>query len=494
MDNLSNAVRSLQLRTIKHINQVIMNINQFLILIGLTFLFTNCKKAEAPKVAEVKSPNIIIILTDDLGYQDVGFNGSTDIKTPFIDEIAKNGVKFTNAYVTYPVCGPSRAGLITGRYQDRFGFSRNPLFTPKDSLSGLPLSEQTIAEALKTADYKTMAIGKWHLGAHESQRPLNRGFDEFFGFLSGGHKYFPEQYTRNDISEVNSQFDAYNTKLLKNNQRVEETEYLTDAFSREAVDFISKNNDKPFFLYLAYNAPHSPLQATEKYLSRYPDIKDEKRKTFAAMVSAVDDGVGEILEELRKYKIEENTLIVFLSDNGGDERKGANNGILNRGKGSLYEGGIRIPFAMQWKSKIPEGQTYDNPIISLDIFATAAELANVETKNPLDGKNLMPFLNKKNTERPHESLVWKKVDAETFAVRKGDIKIIQEKNGTQKLFNVELDISEKFNINETIQMKELEEHFNNWDQHNLPPAFLGLLQNKEYNQLHPERYENVEKY
>jgi len=471
-----------------------MNINRFLILVGLTFLFTNCKKAEAPKVAEVKSPNIIIILTDDLGYQDVGFNGSTDIKTPYIDELAANGVKFTDAYVSYPVCGPSRAGLITGRYQDRFGFSRNPLFTPKDSLSGLPLSEQTIAEALKTADYKTMAIGKWHLGAHESQRPLNRGFDEFFGFLSGGHKYFPEEYNRNDISEVTSQFDAYNTKLLKNNQRVEETEYLTDAFSREAVRFIKDNNQQPFLLYLAYNAPHSPLQATEKYLSRYQHIEDEKRKTYAAMVSAVDDGVGEILKTLRGLNIEEETLIVFLSDNGGDERKGSNNGILNRGKGSLYEGGVRVPFAMQWKGAIPAGMVYEKPIISLDIFATAAELAKVETKNQLDGKNLLPFLNGSTAEIPHEKLYWLKVDAGSFAIRQGDVKLIQEKNGTQKLFNVKQDISEKLNINETLQMQELEDEYQNWNKDNIPPAFLGLLQNKEYNQLHPERYEDVEKY
>lgn len=443
---------------------------------------------------QASRPNIIVILTDDQGYQDVGFNGSTDIKTPYLDELASNGVIFTNAYVTYPVCGPSRAGLITGRYQDRFGFSRNPLFTPKDSLMGLPLSEQTLAEALKIADYKTMAIGKWHLGAHESQRPLKRGFDEFFGFLSGGHKYFPEQYTLNDISEVKSQFGAYNTKLLKNNQRVEETQYLTDALSREAVHFINKNRDNPFFIYLAYNAPHAPLQATEKYLSRYPEINDEKRKTYAAMVSAVDDGVGEILKTLRKLNIEENTLIVFLSDNGGALQHSANNGKLRAGKSSLYEGGIRVPFAMQWKGSIPAGKVYENPIISMDIFATAVEIAQVNPKNSLDGKNLLLFLEEGNTDKPHDSLFWKKVDAGSYAVRHGDFKLIQEKDGTQKLFNLSEDISEKSNINETVQMKTLENKFYNWDEHNLPSAFLGLLQDKEYNQLHPDRYENLEKY
>jgi len=472
---------------------------KLLAFLFMSFVFLSCKK-DTDKTQNTasddssKKPNIIIILTDDLGYQDVGFNGSTDIKTPNIDAIAKNGVKFTNAYVTYPVCGPSRAGLITGRYQDRFGFSRNPLFTPKDSLSGLPLTEQTIAEALKTADYKTMAVGKWHLGAHESQRPLNRGFDEFFGFLSGGHKYFPEQYTRNDISEVNSQFDAYNTKLLKNGERVEETEYLTDALSREALNFIDRNKENPFFVYLAYNAPHSPLQATEKYLSRYSDIKDKKRKTYAAMVSAVDDGVGQILELLQKHQIEDNTLIVFLSDNGGDERKGSNNGILNRGKGSLYEGGIRVPFAMQWKGKIPEGSVYGKPIISLDIFATATEMAEAKVKNNLDGKNLIPYLNNTLTGQPHDNLFWRMYDKDALAVREGDFKYLINKKGYQRLFNLNADISETENIEDDSKVDELSELFNQWNRKNLDPVFLGLLENKTYNELHPDRYENVEKY
>lgn len=473
-----------------------MYLNRNLKFLGLILLFISCKTSDEKEVKQTKPPNIIVILTDDQGYQDVGFNGSTDIKTPYLDELAKNGVKFTNAYVSYPVCGPSRAGLITGRYQDRFGFVRNPLFAPKDSLQGLPTSEQTLAEALKTKDYNTMAIGKWHLGAHESQRPLKRGFDEFFGFLSGGHKYFPEEYNRNDISEVNSQFDAYNTKLLKNNNRVEETEYLTDAFSREAVNFIEKRgNDKaPFFLYLAYNAPHAPLQATEKYLSRYPDIKDEKRKTFAAMVSAVDDGVGEILKSLRNSGIEEETLIIFLSDNGGDERKGANNGILNRGKGSVYEGGIRVPFAMQWKGKIPAGLVYENPIISLDIFATAVSLAKVEPEHEIDGKNVLPFLKEGNKATPHEKLYWKKFDAEAFAIRQGDFKLIKEKNQNLKLFNLTEDISETTNLNDSLQMKPLLENFNRWNKDNKNPLFLGLMQNKTYNELHPNRYDDVEKY
>ena len=178
-----------------------------------------------------------------------------------------------------------------------------------------------------------MAIGKWHSGAHKTQPPLESGFDEFFGFLSGDHRYFPKDLNRNDISEVTAQFDAYNTKILQNNTRIDEQEYLTDAFSREAVNFVKTNANQPFLLYLAYNAPHTPLEATEKYLSRYPEIKNKKRKTFAAMVSAVDDGVGNILKTLRELEIEDNTMIFFLSDNGGRESNGANNGSLREGKG-----------------------------------------------------------------------------------------------------------------------------------------------------------------
>jgi arylsulfatase A-like enzyme len=443
---------------------------------------------------ETKKPNVIIILTDDQGYGDVGFNGNKQLKTPNLDQLAKNGVIFTNGYVSYAVCGPSRAGIITGRYQDKFGYSRNPLFAPKDASLGLPLEEETMASALKKGGYKTMAIGKWHLGAHESQRPLKRGFDEFFGFLSGGHKYFPEQLNRNNLSEVGSQFDAYNTKLLKNNTRVNEKQYLTDAFSREAVNFIEKQKNEPFFLYLAYNAPHAPLQATEKYLSRYPNIKNEKRRTYAAMISAVDDGVGLILEKLKELNIEENTMVFFLSDNGGNENKGAYNGQLRKGKGSLYEGGIRVPFAMQWKGKIPAGMVYENPIISLDIFATAANYAQVSPKNKLDGVNLIPFLRREDKRIPHEELCWRMFDKQSFAIRKNNIKLIKNNKGEIGLYDLSSDLSEKSVLKDSIMLKELQKLHKAWNSLNINPIFDGLGQNKSYNLKHPDRFKNVEKY
>ena len=453
---------------------------------------------QAQKTDEIKkqSPNIIIILADDLGYNDVGFNGCKDIPTPNIDKIAANGVKFTNAYVSYAVCGPSRAGLITGRYQDRFGFGRNPLFAPNDPEMGLPISEETLASALKKADYKSVALGKWHLGAHESQRPLQRGFDDFFGFLSGGHQYFPELWTLQDEYEVKSQFDAYKTKLLRNNKRIEENEYLTDALSREAVNYIEKYKEEPFFMYLAYNAPHAPIQATDKYLKRFPNIKDKKRKTYAAMVSAMDDGVGKVMNKLEALGLSENTIVFFLSDNGGPEKKnGSDNGVLRGGKSQLFEGGIHVPFAMQWPGKIPSGSIYESSIIAFDIFATA--IGNVakpiQTKNELDGVDLIPYITGVNKASPHDYLFWRKFDADNHAIRnnKGEkVVMIKEKF---LLFDLGKDISETTNLihSQKELFKHLEETYQNWNTQMLNPIFLGLLQDSKYTKSNPNRYKKL---
>jgi len=463
----------------------------YLFIVTLT-LFSGCKNAFITS-KKAAPPNIIIILADDLGFHDVGFNGCEDIPTPNIDRIANEGVKFTNGYVSYTVCGPSRAGLITGRYQDRFGFGRNPLFTPKDPQMGLPLSEETMATALKKAGYRTMAIGKWHLGAHESLRPLNRGFDEFFGFLTGGHQYFPELLTLKDISEVKSQFDAYKTRLLHNNTRVEIKEYLTDALSAEAVHFVERNTDKPFFLYLAYNAPHTPLQATEKYLSRFSDIKNKKRRTYAAMVSALDDGVGRLLDTLESLKIADNTIVFFLSDNGGPTNKnGSNNDPLRAGKGSMYDGGIHVPFAMRWPRVIPAGKVYEKPVISLDIFATVAKYARAKPTHPLDGINIVPYLLGKKKGQPHDFLAWRKFDQHRYAVRSGDFKLVNE--GNDELYNLTKDIGERNALTDQTKMESLLKLKDQWTKQMIDPVFLGLVQNALYNKLHPDRWENVEPY
>ncbi|MBN7816955.1 sulfatase-like hydrolase/transferase [Algoriphagus pacificus] len=446
--------------------------------------------AQAQNRSALDKPNVIIILTDDQGYADVGFNGSTEIPTPGIDRIAKNGVVFTSGYVSYAVCGPSRAGLLTGRYQDKFGFSKNPLLAPKDPLMGLPLSEETMGDVMKKAGYTTAVIGKWHMGAHPTLRPNERGFDEFYGFLSGGHNYFPENLVLQDIEQAKTQYDGYKTKLLRNTERVVETEYLTDAFSREAVDFVQRNHKEPFFMYLAYNAPHAPMQATEKYLSRFPNIKDNKRKTYAAMVSAVDDGVDALLTKLEELGIDENTLVFFLSDNGGPTSANASDNSPLRGfKGDFFEGGIRVPFAMQWKGLVPAGKTYDHPVISLDIFSTAVALAKVTPKNQLDGVNLIPFLTGENSGLPHEELYWRNYSANRFAVRTSDSKLIFEKD-KDYLFDIQKDISEKVNLalTESNRVEELKQMIEIWKKSIMDPVFMGLMEDKEYSKLNPDRF------
>lgn len=435
-------------------------------------------------------PNVIIILTDDQGYKDVGFNGSTEIPTPNLDRIASNGVVFTAGYVSFAVCGPSRAGLLTGRYQDRFGFSKNPLFAPNDPQMGLPLSEETMADLLKKSGYSTAAFGKWHMGAHVDLHPNKRGFDEFYGFLSGGHNYFPEDYTVADISQAKSQMDGYRTRLLRNTERVNETEYLTDALSREAVDFVERHHDEPFFIYLAYNAPHTPLQATEKYLSRFSHIENIKRRTYAAMVSAVDDGVGALLDKLEETGIDDNTIVFFLSDNGGPTpHNTADNSPLRGFKGDFFEGGIRVPFAVQWKGVIPAAVRYDNPVISLDIFATAAATSKTAPKNELDGVNLVPYLTGEKKSLPHKELFWRNYETDKFVVRTAESKQITTPQETL-LFDIQTDISESRSLaaSEAKRAEKLSQSVEKWKKSLMAPIFMGLNEDKKYSELHPDRF------
>ena len=430
-------------------------------------------------------PNMIVIMCDDLGYADVGFNGCKDIPTPHIDSIAQNGIRFTSGYVTYPVCGPSRAGFITSRYPQRFGFERNPQYQPNDPDMGLPREEKTIAELIKTTGYHCGIIGKWHLGAHiPTSHPMKRGFDEFYGHLGGGHTYFPEKLKIRRSQDATDEMESYRTWILKGYEPVPPRKYLTDDFSDEAVAFVERNRDCPFFLFLAYNAPHGPLEATPKYLNRFSHIDEPKRKTYAAMVSAVDDGVGRVLSELEKYKLLENTIVVFLSDNGGITTKsGSSNFPLRGNKGEVWEGGFRVPFAIQWQGVLPKGSVYEYPVSSLDIGTTIVSVSGAEIPQdkPLDGVNLIPFLTGKDKSPPHPSIYLRKYDNNVFAVRNGNEKLVlSHKGASPQLFDLEEDISE---VNDLAKQRpkrvgELENLRKQWNDELIEPTFLGLIHRK----------------
>ncbi len=410
--------------------------------------------------AQRRKPNIVVILADDLGYGGVGVQGCKDIPTPHIDSIASNGVRFTNGYVSCPVCSPTRAGLMTGRYQQRYGHEVNP--GPPNTAAenfGLPLSETTIASRLKAAGYTTGIVGKWHLGYKPEFHPNKRGFDEFFGFLAGAHDYFVAK-------------DPKVGPILRGAEEVDEKEYLTDAFGREAVSFIERHKDKPFFLYLSFNAVHSPLQASKKYLDRFSGIAEEKRRTHAAMLSAMDDQIGNVLNALAKHGLEEDTLVIFLSDNGGPTQGNTSSNYPLRGfKGDVYEGGIRVPFMMQWKDRLPKGLVSDTPVIALDIAPTALAAAGIKARDAkLDGRNLLPHLINKMS-LPREALYWRY--GGQSAIRKDNWKLVKRPKSGTELFDLSADVAEQTNLasSKPEKVKELEDLLAKWDSQMVPPLW-----------------------
>jgi arylsulfatase A-like enzyme len=432
-----------------------------------TLLFLAACAGAAPTATN--PPNVVVILADDLGYADVGFTGCRDIPTPNIDSLAKNGVWCSNGYVTHPFCSPTRAGLLTGRYQQRFGHENNPVYNPEDTRSGLPIGEVALPAVLKRAGYVSGMVGKWHLGAAARFHPLERGFDEFFGFLGGGHQYFPDKL--GGTAE-------YTTDLMRGRESVKETEYLTDAFSREAAAFVERHHDHPFFLYLAYNAPHTPLQAPPKYLDRFAAIEDPKRRTYAAMLSAVDDGVGLLLGRLRQHALEENTLIVFLSDNGGPVGvNGSSNLPFRAAKGTTYEGGIHVPFAVQWKGNLPAGSVYDQPVSSLDIYATAvaASGATPPPGHALDGVDLVPYLRGARSGSPHQALFWRTGGGDSFAARVGDHKLVEPEAGRLELYDLSRDAGESRDLASAQPelVQRLARLKDQWNQQLVSPVFPG---------------------
>ena len=454
-------------------------------------------------------PNIVLIVADDLGYGELGCQGNPQIPTPHIDSIAAEGIRFTNGYVTAPFCSASRAGFLTGRFQTRFGYEFNPTGAHnEDPAAGLPPAEKTLGDVLQGAGYTTGLIGKWHLGGTAKYFPQRRGFDEFYGFLHEGHYYVPPPWKGTTtmlrkktlpggksegrwvsangkliqtahMGNSEPDYDA-NNPVYRGGTPIEEPEYLTDALTRESVNFIERNKDRPFFLYLAYNAVHSPLQGADPYMKKFAHIDDIQRRIFAAMLSNLDDSVGEVLGKLKAEGLDENTLIFFISDNGGPTKELTSSNLpLRGGKGEVYEGGIRIPYLARWKGRLPAGKVYEKPVISLDIYATAAALANASLprNTRIDGVNLMPYLigEKAASEDPHDVLFWRL--GRRTAIRSGDWKLLRNPGRNQsadwQLYDLSVDISEEKNLAQSMPGKlvELQSVWEKWNDEMIDPVW-----------------------
>ena len=380
-------------------------------------------------------PNIVLIMADDLGYGDISLQGAPDIQTPNIDGLADSGAYFSRFYTSGTVCSPTRAGLMTGRYQQRTGCDRVIYVEEKDI--GMSLKEKLLPEYLKEVGYATGIFGKWHLGFDRKYNPSRRGFDEFFGLVAGNIDY----YTHYDRLEV---YD-----LWRNEETVEVPGYMTDLITDEAISFIERHRDEPFFLYVPYNAPHTPIQGPgEEPRTEYADGSKRysgtpTRATYAAMVESMDEGIGEINQALKDNNVWDNTLLIFLSDNGAD--RNGRNAPYHFGKQLLYEGGIRTAMMMQWPGRIQPGAQVDVPGISLDLFTTIVQAAGgtLPVDRIIDGKDVMPLIDG-TSETHHESLYWEFAGGR--AIQQGKWKYHVDRRGTERLTDLTVDIGETDNV------------------------------------------------
>jgi arylsulfatase A-like enzyme len=441
-----------------------------ILLLGVPLAFTlnsvGVLDAEPPQA--VRRPNVLVIVGDDMGYADVGYHGCQDIPTPNLDALAASGIRFTNGYVSGPYCSPTRAGLMTGRYQQRFGHEFNP-----GAKQGLPTNETTLADRLQAAGYATGLVGKWHLGAQPEMHPLQRGFGEFYGFLGGAHDYFKMG------------------GILRGNEPVTELDYTTDAFAREAVAFIDRHQEKPWFLYLAFNAVHTPMQATDSRLEKFSSTADTRRRTYNAMMLALDEAVGRVRGKLRETNLEQDTLVVFFSDNGGPVMRGtsvngSNNAPLRGSKRTTLEGGIRVPFIVSWPNQLQPG-VYEHPVIQLDAHATALAAAGVAIPpGQLDGVDLLPYLQGTKMAPPHEALYWRM--GEQMAIRMGDYKLVRydgeaDASGAEpkrpvtqaRLYNLTEDVGETHDLAADMpdKLAELQAKWDAWNATLAAPLWAG---------------------
>ena len=407
-------------------------------LVLLTLPFAGTIASDSPH-----QPNIVLLFADDAGYADFGFHGGQEIPTPNLDELARTGVLFSQGYVSDPTCGPSRAGLITGRYQQRFGFEENnvPGFMSANSAElgdkmGLPIDEVTMADHMKSLGYATAVYGKWHLGHGDQFHPTKRGFDEFVGFRGGARSYFayPDGKADRPENRLEHGFGEYR----------EPGGYLTDVLADEAVAFIERNAERPFFVFLSFNAVHTPMDALEDDLALFPELTG-LRKQLAAMTVAMDRASGKVLNRLEELGLSDKSIVVFTNDNGGPtDRNGSNNYPFAGTKSNQLEGGIRVPFVMRWPEKLKTG-VYREPVSTLDLLPTfyAAAGGDVATLGEIDGVDLLPFIRGEDDGRPHQTLFWKKDVRAT--IRDGDWKLMRFADRPAELYNLAEDPAEQVN-------------------------------------------------
>lgn len=404
---------------------------------------------------EARTPNVLVIYADDMGWAQPGCYGGKLAPTPNLDSIAKNGVRFTDGYVSACICSPSRVGLLTGRYQARTGHDANSNEGKDSDAKNLLLSESTIAQRMKAAGYVTGIFGKWHVGSSsEAYLPVGRGFDESFG-------------TVGNLGEKGGFFRG--KEFIPDPQGAPVT---SPIFAREASGFIERNRDRPWFAYVPLNAVHSPVVASEHVLARFASLP-KREQAYAALISEMDDAVGTLLTKLRELKLEEDTLVFVISDNGGASPLAEMGGLRGR-KWLLWEGGIRVTWMAQWKGRIPAGRTLSEPVIQLDVLPTALAAAGAETKAEwkLDGTNLLPLLEGKSERVEREALFWR--FGVQYAVRQGDWKLV--KAGLERplqLFNLKDDRGEQKDLAsaEPERVKSLQALWDRWNSVNQPPRW-----------------------
>ncbi|MEX0324198.1 MAG: sulfatase-like hydrolase/transferase [Puniceicoccaceae bacterium] len=446
-----------------------------------------------PPVVSLSKPNIIVIMADDLGYGDLGFTGSKEIFTPNLDQLADEGVVFQYGYANHPFCGPSRAALMSGRYQHRFGFETNPAYDPANPIMGIDKGEVLFPARLQKAGYVTGVIGKWHLGAADDFHPNNRGFDYFYGFLGGGHDYF-----RIDLTQPVK--EAYLQGLVRNKRPADFEGYLTTALSRDAVKFVEDNKADPFFLFLSYNCPHAPQQAPDEDIARYGHIADKKRRIYAAMIDVMDRGIGEVVDALKANGIYENTLIFFMSDNGGPQPRegqsggwnGSNNDPFRGGKGSMYDGGVHVPFIACWPANFPGGSSFPYPVNSLDIGRTAVAVAQADDSYgpAMEGVNLVPFVTGHDKGVPHEVIFWK--SGRNWSVLAADRTkhVLDRESASPQLFHLPDDVAEANDIAKSNpeRVAALRQLWEEWNEDNVANRLMGY---KDYHMKRDQFYEEA---